>query len=142
MVIIYKTSAIAIGALISVMVTVNGILSGFAGVWFSVLVIHAVGLAAVLIVILAVKRKKVAGKIPLYLFSAGAIGVLVTYFNNVCIPELGTTFTLALCLAGQSLLAVLIDHFGLLGMKRVRFNKKKIIGFLLVAVGLVAMTLF
>jgi transporter family-2 protein len=55
---------------------------------------------------------------------------------------LGISIPLALGLFGQSLASIIIDHFGLFGMKSIRFRKKKIIGLVFVAAGIVLMTAF
>lgn len=139
----YKLSAVFIGVLIAVMVSFNGTLAGYTSSMFSVLVVHAVGLMAVGIVVL-IKREKFSlnGKLPIYIFCGGMVGVLLTYLNNTCISVLGVSLTLALGLVGQAGLSCIIDHFGLFGMKIYRFERKKLIGFGLVLAGAICMVLF
>lgn len=139
----YKLSSVFIGVLIAVMVSFNGALAGYTSSMFSVLVVHAVGLMAVGIVVL-IKREKFSlnGKLPIYIFCGGMIGVLLTYLNNTCINALGVSLTLALGLVGQAGLSCIIDHFGLFGMKIYRFERKKLIGFGLVLAGAICMVLF
>jgi transporter family-2 protein len=66
----YNILALAIGALISVMVSLNSGLESYVGSTYSVVIIHAVGLISILIVA-AIKKEKVVIKeaIPFYLFS-------------------------------------------------------------------------
>lgn len=139
----YKTTTAFIGVLIAVMVSFNGVLAGYTSSMFSVLVVHAVGLSAVGIIVLCKKESTGAsGKIPVYFFCAGAIGVLLTYFNNVCLGALGISLTLALGLVGQSILSCIIDHWGLLGIQTSRFSSKKLVGFALIFIGAAVMALF
>lgn len=131
------------GALIAVMIMFNGTLSNAFGNYTSSIIIHTVGLISIIPVLLISNSKfKLHKKIPFYLYSAGAIGVFIVVFNNLCFPTLGVSLTLALGLLGQSLTSIIIDHFGLLGMKVVKFRKKKYIGLLFIIIGILIMTIF
>ncbi|WP_202906312.1 DMT family transporter, partial [Clostridium botulinum] len=61
---------------------------------------------------------------------------------NLSFSKLGVSLTLALGLLGQSLSSIFIDHFGLLGMKVIKFEKKKCIGLLFIILGIFIMTVF
>ncbi len=138
-----KLSAVFIGVMIAIMITFNGIFAKQTNDYLSVLIVHIAGILTVSL-ILIIKKKKVVidSKIPKYLFLAGAIGVFVTLFNNMCINKLGVSLTLALGLLGQSILSGIIDHFGLLGMKVHRFKPKKLIGFAIVFIGIIIMMVY
>ncbi|HEK9099957.1 TPA: DMT family transporter [Bacillus pseudomycoides] len=139
----YNLLSIIIGALIAIMIPLNGILSEITGNYMSSVLIHIVGLFAIVIVLLASKSKlRMQKGIPLYLYSAGAIGVFTVLFSNISFTALGVSITIALSLLGQSVSSIIIDHFGLLGMKVVKFEKKKIFGLLLISSGIVVMTIF
>lgn len=139
----YNLLSIIIGAFIAIMIPLNGILSEITGNYMSSVMIHLVGLFAIVIVLLVSKSKlRMQQGIPLYLYSAGAIGVFTVLFSNISFSALGVSITIALSLLGQSVSSIIIDHFGLLGMKVVKFEKKKMIGLLLIASGIVVMTIF
>ena len=53
----------------------------------------------------------------MYLYGAGAIGVLMVLFSNICFAQLGASLTLSLTVFGELVMSCIIDHFGLLGMK-------------------------
>lgn len=132
-----------IGALISIMIMINGILSGSVGNYLSVVIIHIVGLIAMILILILNKAKIPFIKgLPLYLYSAGAIGVFTVLFNNISFTALGVSVPLALGLLGQSLTSIIIDHFGLLGMKIIKFDRKKSFGLLLITLGIIIMTIF
>jgi len=139
----YKIYAIFIGLLIAIMVTFNGILSGFASSYISLLIIHLVGLAT-LIIILFWKREKIKlkDKVPFYLFTGGAMGVLMVFLNNLCFVKLGVSLTLALGVLGQLVVACFIDHFGIFGMKVYKFQSKKLVGFTIILIGIIVMTIY
>ncbi len=133
----------AIGALITIMILFNGVLSENVGNYTSSVIIHIIGLAPLLILVIFNKIKlKIHKHIPLYLYSAGAIGVFTVLFTNISFSKLGVSITIALGLLGQSLSSIIIDHFGLLDMKTVRFNKKKLIGLIFIIFGIIIMAIF
>jgi bacterial/archaeal transporter family-2 protein len=132
----------SIGALIAVMIVLNGTLSKTTGNYTSSIIIHFTGLLCV-ILILIINRSKINfnRNLPIYLYSAGAIGVFTILFNNLSFSALGVSITLALGLLGQSLCSIIIDHFGLLGMKINKFDKKKYIGLGIIIIGIYVMTI-
>ncbi|KFN03479.1 DMT family transporter [Bacillus clarus] len=139
----YNFLSVFIGALIAIMIPLNGILSEMIGNYTASVVIHLVGLLAVVIVLLINKNKiRFEKGIPLYLYSAGAIGVFTVLFSNISFSALGASITIALSLLGQSIASIIIDHFGLLGMKITKFEKKKLIGLLFISSGIIVMTIF
>jgi len=132
-----------IGVLISIMVAFNGVLANYIGNNYSSVIIHIVGLLGISFILLLNKNKMSMPKnIPLYLYSAGAIGVLTVLFSNISFNTLGASITLSLGLLGQSVSSIMIDNYGLFGMKVDKFNKKKIIGFALISLGIFIMTFY
>ena len=138
----YNILALLIGALISIMISFNSGLEGYVGSTYSVVIIHAVGLIAILIVA-AIKKEKVVIKeaIPFYLFLGGIFGVMLTLVNVITIGSIGVALTTALAVFGQLVFSSLVDHFGLFGLTKYEFNPKKLVGLLIVFVGLVIMTM-
>lgn len=138
----YNILALLIGAIISIMISFNSGLEGYVGSTYSVVIIHAVGLIAILIVA-AIKKEKVVIKeaIPFYLFLGGIFGVMLTLVNVITIGSIGVALTTALAVFGQLVFSSLVDHFGLFGLTKYEFNPKKLVGLLIVFVGLVIMTM-
>ena len=132
-----------IGVLISIMVAFNGVLANYIGNNYSSVIIHIVGLIGISFILLLNKNKmSIPKNIPLYMYSAGAIGVLTVLFSNISFNILGASITLSLGLLGQSVSSIIIDNYGLFGMKVNKFNKKKIIGFTLISLGIFIMTFY
>lgn len=132
-----------IGALISVMIMINGTLSNAFGNYTSTVIIHIIGLLSIIFVLLLSRSNlKIVKGIPLYFYSAGAIGVFTVLFNNLSFSKLGVSITLALGLLGQSISSIIIDHFGLMGMKAIKFEKRKLFGLILITLGILVMTIF
>lgn len=139
----YKYSAVFIGILIAIMVAFNGALDNQVGTYLATFIIHLVGLITIILILIFKKQKFLINeKLPIYLFSAGAMGVFVVSFNNICFNKLGASLTLSLGIIGQLVLSCIIDHFGFLGMKVYKFKKKKLIGFAIIFIGIVVMTIY
>lgn len=139
----YYLISIIVGAITSVMILFNGTLSDTTGNFATSIIIHLVGLLAIILLLILKKSKIIIPKgIPLYLYCAGAIGVFTVLFTNISFIKLGVSLTLALGLLGQSIFSILIDHFGLFGMKAIRFNRKKYIGLGIISFGIVIMAIY
>ncbi|WP_294133284.1 DMT family transporter [uncultured Clostridium sp.] len=138
----YNILALLIGALISIMISFNSGLEGYVGSTYSVVIIHAVGLIAILIVA-TIKKEKIVIKeaVPFYLFLGGIFGVMLTLVNVITIGSIGVALTTALAVFGQLVFSSLVDHFGLFGLTKYEFNPKKLVGLFIVLVGLVIMTM-
>ncbi|MFL0266603.1 DMT family transporter [Candidatus Clostridium radicumherbarum] len=139
----YKLLSALIGILITVMLAVNGALSKNTGTYSSIVIIHIIGLICISCILL-IKRIKLNlhNNIPIYLYSAGAIGVFTVLFNNLSFNYIGASLTLALGLLGQSIISIVIDHYGLLGAEVYKFKKQKLIGLIIIIIGIVIMTFY
>lgn len=139
----YKSYGVLVGFLIAIMVTLNGILAGYVGDYPATVIIHMVGLSATTIIIIAKKLKvKISKDMPLYWFSGGLIGAVMTIANTVCFGALGVSLTLALGLVGQLTASAIIDHYGLFGLTVSKFKKEKILGFVTIVIGITIMVIY
>jgi transporter family-2 protein len=138
----YKFGAILVGVFVAFMVLFNGTLAANYGNYAALIIIHVVGLVGISTYLLIRKeRNKINKSIPFYLFLGGAIGVILVSFNNICFSAIGVSLTIAFGLFGQIVMSLIVDHFGLFGLKRTPFNFKKIFGLLLIFSGVYVMTL-
>lgn len=136
----YYLLAMLTGFLAAVMLVVNGGLSAAYGIWLGAVIIHAVGLAAVLLVYAVRRGPLLPGlRVPLYYFLGGALGVGTTVFSVVAFGVISVSAITALSLLGQALASLGIDHYGLMGMEKRPFQPKKLVGFALIAGGIVLM---
>lgn len=139
----YNLLSIFIGALIGIMVYFNGILSIYLGNYTSSVIVHLVGLIGIILVLICTKSKlKFDRSISLFLYSAGVIGVFTVLFTNIGFMSVGASLTIALSLLGQTISAIIIDHYGLLGVNVIKFNKKKLIGLSIIIIGIIIMTIY
>ena len=133
----------ATGILIALMLLFNGYLAVIFGIYTSSVLIHMAGLITVTVAVLAGRHRfDRLRDAKWYLYSAGAIGVITVIFNSISFSGMGVSLTLAVSLLGQSLAAIIIDHFGLLGMKKIKFERQKITGLVLIVSGIIVMSVF
>lgn len=132
--------ALLAGIIISVMVSVNGRLTGFFGVYCAAVIIHAAGvLFALFLCILKKRRIFKKTTLPLWAYLGGAIGVLTTLFNNYACTRLSMTSIVALGLLGQSVASNFLDASGLFGMKKHPLRKPAWAGIAISCVGVAFM---
>jgi bacterial/archaeal transporter family-2 protein len=133
-----KLLAIIGGMLIAIMVTLNGELSRSYPPFVTILIFNLVGLLVIFVLVLIKKSdlRSFKKKIPLYYFLPGLFSVVLTLFNNICIVNIGVSVTLALAIVGQAVFSTVIDSFGLMAVNKTPFDKRKILGFVIIGAGI------
>lgn len=135
---LYSLSLLA-GMMISVMVVINGQLNAWANQAVSLVLIHTVGLAVLLLFSLLRREKPRFKRLQWWLYSGGLIGVLTTVFNNAAFGQISVSSMLALALLGESISGLIADHFGILGLPVRRFRAEKLWGTLMTLMGILLM---
>jgi transporter family-2 protein len=69
------------------------------------------------------------------LYLGGFFGFVIVAAAAFVFPKLGAAWAVALMVFGQSLTALTIDHFGLIGMEPVAVTPQRLVGVSLVAAG-------
>jgi len=134
----YQLLCLLSGVLLAVVITTNGSLTGFYGAYVGTVIVHIVGTAVAYVAMKSVKQSwKPARRIPLWMYSGGAMGILTTVFQGVAFGQLGVTAILALSLFGQTVTALIVDGCGLFGMERRKVGKGTVIGILVSMCGIV-----
>lgn len=139
---LFKNSALSLasGIMIAVMVTANGLAAGIFGNWFSLIVIHSVGLLTAGIVLIFQKSLgNIFRGVPFGYLLGGAVGVITILLNNLCVNNIGVAMTLGLALVGQIIASAAAEHFGILGMKKKKMTLKKAPAYILIIAGAVMM---
>lgn len=72
-----------------------------------------------------------------WLFTGGVIGAFYVSASTSIIPTLGTALTFSLIISGQLIAAMIIDHFGWLGMEVKEINIGKLTGAALLIAGVI-----
>ena len=73
--------------------------------------------------------------IPWYLWLGGFLGVYAISISIYSAPKLGFLTLSALIIFGQILMSMIIDHFGILGTEKVALNWQRILGGVVIFVG-------
>ena len=132
----YYLLSLLIGILVAIMITVNGGLTTLYGIYAATVIIHIVGIVLIGGLILARREKPFAARQPWYLYIGGVLGVATTACINYAFGKISISAILALGLFGQSVAGVLVDQFGLMGMRKHPFHLYQVPGLLLVAGGI------
>lgn len=135
----YYLLSLLIGILVAAMITVNGGLTSFYGVYAATVVIHIVGLILIGAIVLLRREKPFAKLQPWYLYLGGVLGVATTASTNFAFGKISLSAILAIGLFAQSVAGALVDQFGLFGMRKHRFRLYQLPGILLVMGGVACM---
>lgn len=102
----------------------------------SVFIIHIGGAVAALMPMIFVgSRLSEWRSVPWYALGAGALGLIVITAMGYMIPRIGAAGALITLMAGQILVASILDHFGWLGVAQRSFDLQRLIGFAVVMFG-------
>ena len=74
--------------------------------------------------------------LPLFvLLGGGIIGAYVVFISLIAAPILGVTTLFAALLAGQLVISVILDHYGILGLNSQKVDLQRLIGISLLIAG-------
>ena len=73
--------------------------------------------------------------VPIWMWAGGVMGLLVVFSITFAQPRIGATSTIAILIAGQLLMGVLIDRFGLFGVAQIGISWQRLLGIILLAAG-------
>lgn len=133
----YRSLGTLNGMVIAIMILSNSIMMMAIGNTPSVLLNHMIGLLSISVVLIITKEKWISIKgIHLLYLTGGLTGIISIYFTNVAFVALGATLTLMLSMVGRIITSTIIDHFGLMGMKRYPFKPVKLVGIALMLAGI------
>jgi len=125
---------------ISVQVGMNTQLRKVLGsAWTAALISFLVGTAALIALVLvtrpAVPSRGAFAAVPLWAWFGGLCGAFYVAVSTIVAAELGAASLLALALAGQLAMALVIDHFGWLGLPENPITWARVAGIGLLAAG-------
>jgi len=103
----------------------------------SVFYIHLGGTLAALIPLLFYGGRNLSRwrEVPWYALGAGALGLVVIAAMSFMVPRVGVAPAVVLIVAGQLLVSVVLDHYGLLGAHPRALDSTRVLGLLLVFLG-------
>ncbi|KAF1029261.1 MAG: hypothetical protein GAK37_01838 [Pseudomonas sp.] len=72
---------------------------------------------------------------PLWMWAGGIFGVCFVSLALILLPKLGASGFVALAMAGQILVSLVFDHFGLFGLVEKQLNAPRVLGALMLMGG-------
>lgn len=123
------------GGLQSGMQSLNGELQSYIGLFGVSLVTHLIG-GVLLAGYLVIRGERIRlGPMPWYLYSAGALGLILVAGSSFCVARIGPALTTCMSIGGQLFFSTLMDHFGWMGVKRTPFQAKRLPSLFVVLIG-------
>ncbi|MBE3577645.1 MAG: DMT family transporter [Limnochordales bacterium] len=129
------------GALMPLQGAANSWLARRTGLALATFWVHATGMVIVSLVLLFLPSTRGSGSwrellhAPLPALLGGLLGVGITWLVAASVPALGMVAATTGILVAQIATAMLLDHFGLLGLDRISFSWTRGLGALLLAIG-------
>lgn len=107
------------------------------GVMESIFILHIGGAIMALIPLLFYGGGKLGNwrTVPWYALGAGIFGLIVIGAISYMIPRIGVAASITTIVAGQLLVGTILDHFGMLGAAERPLDTTRVIGLVIVMVG-------
>lgn len=138
---IFAAMALLGGVLVAVQAPTNALVAKAAGSSIAAaLISFLVGTAALAVVLVAtgwVRITPAMRDLPWYAWLGGFYGAFFVAIAALAAPRIGVGTLLTAAVAGQLAAALILDHFGLLGLERTPASAVRILGIALVFVGAV-----
>lgn len=125
------------GVAVAIQPSINARLAQKTGFLEAATISFAVGTLALLLVSLLSGQGSFRRimEVPWWQLSGGLFGAFFVTMTIVGVPRIGTTAVLALTIASQLSAGMVMDHFGLFGMRGIPVDGKRIIGVALLLIG-------
>ena len=124
------------GILVAISVFFNGQLNITHGLHLSTVIVHISGLIFITLIVLVKRENPFTNRQKWYFYIGGAVGIFIIMFNNIAFARIGVSAILALLLLGKSIVGLVVDQTGWLGMPKSPFRKNKIIGLVVITSGI------
>lgn len=143
---VWMLLALAMGASVALQGGLNTALSNRLGTGVTLMITTLLVTLLCLLLWIAMPGPRVSPKMliqaPWYEYLGGVFGFLIIFLAVVLFPRLGAGLTLSLAITGQLLFALIIDHFGLLGMEAHPMNLARTAGVALLISGAALLKFF
>ncbi len=137
---IFLLSALIGGAILPVQVALNTLLRRYVSEPMQVTFISYLAGALASLVICAFARYPfpawtTIGQTSWWMWIGGCLGSLYVWSTIFATPKIGTALALGLTIAGQMIAALLLDHYGAIGLNKNPASPERIAGVVLVILG-------
>lgn len=140
---LWQLTGVIVGAMLAVQAAINGRFGGMLAsplhaAWVSFVI------GSILLFIVSLSQRSLPNvanlarnKTPWWIWLGGFLGAIYIFSNAFLVPKIGTGTVVVLALLGQVIGSLSIDQFGLLGAFKNRITPIKIIGLVIMIVGVV-----
>jgi bacterial/archaeal transporter family-2 protein len=144
---LYAAVVLLTGAILALQPVINANVAGRVGhpmsaALISVTVTFLALLAATLALRAPLPSPRVVGSLPPWVFTGGLIGAVFLFVSLFAAPRLGIATTIAVLIAGQLAAALVVDHFGWLGVPVRPVNLYRVAGALFLLTGVLLIRQF
>lgn len=80
-------------------------------------------------------------EVPVVYLTGGLYGALFVLVSLITVRHLGAGLTIALLIAGQLVVAALLDHYGVLGLDQIELSAVRVLGIVALLTGAILMSL-
>ena len=133
--------ALALGAVLPMQAAINARLAKTAGSpVMAAFISFAVGTIALMLFLIIAGQfqfRFISSQSPWWIWTGGLLGIFFVAGIVVLLPRLGVVLSFSLVLAGQMFAAILFDQFGWLGIAIKEISAGKIIGSILLIIGVI-----
>lgn len=121
------------GAAVAIQGQINGGLGKKIGVFEAAFISFIIGTVALFVVMLFFGKGNVSTvvTVPKWLLLGGLLGAFFVAISVFVVPKIGVAPTMIAVIAGQIVVGVIIDHFGLFGGQRIPIDTKKVVATIL-----------
>ncbi|HHW41784.1 MAG TPA: DMT family transporter [Syntrophomonadaceae bacterium] len=130
--------ALAAGITMALQGSLNTVLGKVVGLLEATFFVHVIGTAALVALLwFGLGQGSLAryAQAPWYAYLGGILGVAIIYLVQASISKLGVAIATTAIVVGQVSTALLIDHFGLFGLREIPFTWWKLLGLIFLATG-------
>jgi bacterial/archaeal transporter family-2 protein len=130
---------VAGGVAVAMQPSINARLAEKTGYLQAATLSFAVGTLVLLVLSLASHQGSLrrASEADWWQFSGGLFGAFFVTMTIIGVPRIGTTAVLALTIVSQLIAGMVLDHFGLFGMRGIPLDFKRALGVILLLAGVV-----
>ena len=143
--VLFYTISLALGMMLAVYLPMNSAVAHHLdSTLAATITFFSVALFTALIVFISLGQYEAITKIklvPPWLFLTGVFSVMMVFGTTYLIPRIGLRQLFILTVAGQIVAALLIGHYGILGVPKDPISTIKVIGAVLVMIGAIFSTL-
>lgn len=125
------------GIAVAIQTTIGNSIGGKLGGMASSFIVHFSGafFSGLLLLLRGGENIRDIRVIPIWMYGAGLLGVILYWSIITTIPRIGVTTAVILITLGQLVASITVDHFGLFDVAVRQIDGNRILGVLLVLVG-------